>query len=276
MKTPILHILFLLILFATFTSNAQVGINTTIPNALLEIKSTNQADPLTTDGLLIPKVDRFSLTNPGVDQQGMMVYLTTTDGSNTPGFYYWDNTALPSPKWVAIGSDEPATPSHHIGELFGGGIIVYLWKEAGIEKGLIASLVDMGGSAAVAWSGNTTVSVLPASYNIIDGRSSTTAIVAQNGTPNRAATLCDSYSVTSGGITYDDWYLPSIWELHQLFNAAFVVNTILGAADGFKFNNYWSSTEVSLDRASFFYFAQGYSFNNPKSSLCRVRAVRRF
>ncbi|MEI6580474.1 MAG: hypothetical protein WCN92_13560, partial [Eubacteriales bacterium] len=33
--------------------------------------------------------------------------------------------------------------THYIGELYGGGIIVYLWKQAGVEKGLIASLTDL-------------------------------------------------------------------------------------------------------------------------------------
>lgn len=270
MKKRILLILFFFILF--FNSNAQVGINTTSPNAQLEIKSSDQTNPSNTDGLIIPKVDKFPTTNPTAAQQGMMVYLTTTVGLNTPGFYFWDNV---STSWNAIGNGG-ATPTnyfdHYIGELYQGGIIVYLWKQGGVEKGLIASLVDMGSSAAVAWSGNTTVSVPVASYNLVDGKSSTTAIVAQNSTANMAATLCDSYS--NGG--YDDWYLPSIWELHQCFNAAFVVNTILGPTDGFKYNNYWSSTEVSATRAAFLYFAQGYSFNEQKTFTYRVRAVRRF
>lgn len=80
---------------------AQVGINTTTPNAQLEIKSSGQAAPSNTDGILIPKVDVFPATNPTATQQGMMVYLTTTSGTDLPGFYYWDNSGTPSWKPIA-------------------------------------------------------------------------------------------------------------------------------------------------------------------------------
>jgi len=96
-----LSLQFLLVsfLFSVTTLVAQVGINTTTPHAQLEIKSSNEATPLNTDGLLIPKVDTFPATNPTVDQQGMLVYLTTASGSNSPGFYYWNN---PTTSWLPI------------------------------------------------------------------------------------------------------------------------------------------------------------------------------
>ena len=37
--------------------------------------------------------------------------------------------------------------THYVGELFGGGIVVAVWKESGVEKGLIASLTDVSASA---------------------------------------------------------------------------------------------------------------------------------
>ena len=86
-------------------SFAQVGINTTTPNALLDIRATSATTPTNTDGLLIPKVDVFPATNPTADQQGMLVYLTTTVGTNTPGFYYWDN---PTTTWIGLGKDVKA------------------------------------------------------------------------------------------------------------------------------------------------------------------------
>ena len=58
-------------------SFAQVGINTTTPNAVLDIRATSATAPTNTDGLLIPKVDVFPATNPTAAQQGMLVYLTT-------------------------------------------------------------------------------------------------------------------------------------------------------------------------------------------------------
>ncbi|MDP5081159.1 MAG: hypothetical protein NWP87_00785, partial [Winogradskyella sp.] len=88
MKTKILCLFLLVSMYAT----AQVGIGTTDPKAVLDIKSSNQATPSATDGMLVPKVDTFPATNPGVEQQGMLVYLTTTVAANTPGFYYWDDS----------------------------------------------------------------------------------------------------------------------------------------------------------------------------------------
>jgi trimeric autotransporter adhesin len=86
---------------------SQVGINTVLPDAQLDIRSSNQATPSSTDGLLIPKIDAFPAINPTAAQQGMMVYLTTaTTFSGNPksiGFYYWDNV---SSDWIAIGNNQ--------------------------------------------------------------------------------------------------------------------------------------------------------------------------
>lgn len=96
MKTSLLVLVFLV----SVSVFSQVGINTTNPNAQLEIVSSNQASPSNTDGILIPKIDTFPNSNPGANQQGMLVYLTQTIGSNTPGFYYWDNLTV---SWISIG-----------------------------------------------------------------------------------------------------------------------------------------------------------------------------
>lgn len=80
---------------------AQVGVNTTAPNSQLDIRSSNQATPANTDGILIPKVDAFPAVNPTAAQQGMLVYLTTAVGPKAPGFYYWDNPTL---SWIGLSS----------------------------------------------------------------------------------------------------------------------------------------------------------------------------
>ncbi|MEZ4839367.1 tail fiber domain-containing protein [Flavobacterium sp.] len=98
MKKIIVH-LFLVLTTCVF---AQVGINTTSPNAQLDIQSTNQANPSNTDGILIPKVDVFPTVNPGVNQNGMLVFLTTTVGTDAPGFYYWEQA---STSWVPVGNN---------------------------------------------------------------------------------------------------------------------------------------------------------------------------
>ncbi|MBC3756851.1 hypothetical protein H7U19_00440 [Hyunsoonleella sp. SJ7] len=94
MKIKLLFTLFF-VSFSQFII-AQVGINTTTPNSALHISSSNQATPANTDGILIPKIDEFPATNPGVNQNGMLVFVT---GSGTPaeGFYYWDNATT---SWI--------------------------------------------------------------------------------------------------------------------------------------------------------------------------------
>ena len=84
--------IFLIILLYATHSFSQVGINTTTPNAQLDIRSSNQITPDATDGILIPKINTFPIVNPTIAQDGMMVYLTTTAGANPSGFYYWKNS----------------------------------------------------------------------------------------------------------------------------------------------------------------------------------------
>jgi len=174
----------------------------------------------------------------------------------------------------ATGPQGPAGPqgpgfTHYIGELFGGGIVVAVWKESGVEKGLIASLTDV--SASAKYSSITGTLIGATAQSPIDGQANTTAIVAQ-GDNSGAAYLCANYS--SGG--FSDWYLPAAWELNQCYNAAFVVNTILGATNGFQFAYYWSSTEASGTNGWYQSFDTGYPYGANKSSTFRVRAVRRF
>lgn len=95
MKTKIM---LLITLFSVITLQAQVGIGTTAPNATLDVRSSNQATPTNTDGILIPKIDNFPTTNPTATQDGMLVYITGTS-TPTKGFYYWNNTTS---NWVAV------------------------------------------------------------------------------------------------------------------------------------------------------------------------------
>ncbi len=99
------RIISFLFLLMTFPMLGQVGINTASPEAQLDIRSSNQANPSNKDGLLIPKVDDFPVTNPTIAQQGMLVYLTTTSGTNEPGFYYWDDATT---TWIPISKDTKA------------------------------------------------------------------------------------------------------------------------------------------------------------------------
>ena len=83
----------------TSTSLAQVGVGTTDPQAQLDIRSSNQATPASTDGILIPKVDAFP-AGVTANQDAMLVYLTTIVGTDAPGFYYYSHGT----GWLPVGN----------------------------------------------------------------------------------------------------------------------------------------------------------------------------
>jgi hypothetical protein len=94
-------LLIILILAITPIATGQIGIGTTSPNALLEVQANNAANPLNTDGILIPRVSNFPVTNPTSDQNGMLIFLDTQVGIHNPNFYYWDH---PNGQWEEIGN----------------------------------------------------------------------------------------------------------------------------------------------------------------------------
>ena len=174
------------------------------------------------------------------------------------------------------------TSGHYVGELFGGGIVFYVYNNG--ANGLIASLDDLDGGSGVAWSGNISTLIGATAQSFYDGAANTTAMVTQDATANKAGTLCDNY--TGGSQT--DWYLPASWELNLLYNSAFTINTILendgdGTTNGLNpenvapiYGRYWSSTEYGSNSAWYYYFNLGNSNTDSKASTYRVRAVRAF
>ncbi|OYU79902.1 MAG: hypothetical protein CFE23_11645 [Flavobacterium sp. BFFFF1] len=95
-----LSLLLVLLLLTYSYTEAQTGINTTTPHAMLEIAPSSSTAPVSTDGIIIPRVSAFP-TSPGSDQNAMLIYLTTTVSGKSPGFYYWDN---PNVSWKSLGT----------------------------------------------------------------------------------------------------------------------------------------------------------------------------
>ena len=169
--------------------------------------------------------------------------------------------------------------THYIGELFGGGIVVSVWKDAqGVERGLIASLTDL--SSGIPWTTPAFQETLigPAAQSPRDGLANTNAIVAQAGAGTTyAAGLCKAYN--AGG--FNDWYLPSLLELRKCYNASIIVNEVLGDLNGFVFSpnsgiSYWSSTESNISYVDVINFYEEFTNGNKSELSNLVRAVRRF
>lgn len=122
----------------------------------------------------------------------------------------------------------------------------------------------------------------------------TRAIISQGNTDTAtsAAALADSHTVTVSGVVYDDWYLPSNYELNQICKWANgitgvdlttlttvcsggSINTGVGAA-GFVAANYWSSSELHTLYAKTQAFSSGAQGNGSKANTYYIRAVRAF
>jgi len=264
------RVVFCIVMLFGIYGYAQVGINNTNPKATLDIKATSMTDPASTDGVLIPRIDEFSTTEPSSTQDGMLVFLTG-NGIPTKGFYYWDSAVL---KWIPLFKSK-----HFVGELYGGGIVYYVDSDG--QHGLIMSLEDLGSN--VQWGLYGTDVSNCESY--IDGVTNATAILAAGGTASEAAGVCDNY--TSGGFT--DWYLPSIVELRLIQSAILTINTIL-VDDGNPLTlpidmgngasstgNYWSSSEQHHTAALKHNFGLFNSTSGSKTqTINKVRAIRAF
>ena len=157
--------------------------------------------------------------------------------------------------------------SFTIGQHYGGGIIFYIDNTG--QHGLIADTVDLG---AYPWANVPFDSIGTTSLRIGTGKSNTRSIISLQGkTGNYAALMCARLKRNG----YNDWFLPSLHELHQLWLQKSVVG---GFVNG---GYYWSSSELVLadefDLAWYVIFYIGRSNNAiGKGSELLVRAVRTF
>ncbi len=210
-----------------------------------------------------------------IDWASHIYFIKTESDINGGANYTITGTSqLLSVAYALYAKTAETTANHYVGELYGGGIIYYVYDNG--QHGLIASLDDLDGGSGVAWSAIANVEIGITAQSMTNGVSNTAAIVAQDATAGYAATLCNNY--TGGGQT--DWYLPSNREFYLLANKDILINQILdndgdATTNGFS-SRYWSSTEYSAN------FAWEYRFNNDhyddkyKNSTSRVRAIRAF
>ena len=160
---------------------------------------------------------------------------------------------------------------HYIGELYGGGIIISVWKDSSVEHGLVASLTDI--SQGTVWNDAYPWAQLNNPYrSFFAGEINTLGVITQTSVTTGAAVLCHRYN--GGG--YIDWYLPAICELGECYNAACIVNKVLGGTNGFQSTYYRSSTGDGIFDAIGWSFADGYNLFLNKTFLANVRAVRRY
>jgi hypothetical protein len=163
---------------------------------------------------------------------------------------------------------ENGNPVHYIGENYGGGIVFYVYD--GGQHGLIAATTDQ--SNTIRWYAGTNTHTMALANGLGAGKANTAIIIANQGYGDGAtyaARVCNEYSVTANGVTYGDWYLPSLDEMWLMNLHA----SILGLSE----LEYWSSYEYDVMTAWVMTFGGFSEHGEFKSNhLCSVRAIRAF
>ncbi len=160
-------------------------------------------------------------------------------------------------------TDENGDTIYSLGDRAQGGIV--FWVDKSGRHGLAVPEEDQ--AAAVTFHNGKTSSLTGDS--VYAGIHNTKQIIADKSVGYHAALICTQYR--GGG--YNDWYLPSKYELRLLYNH-YRKNTVMNFARDY----YWSSSENTGDFAWLLRFYDGQYYNYVKygSTAFRVRAVRAF
>jgi hypothetical protein len=120
-------------------------------------------------------------------------------------------------------------------------------------------------SAGVVWGCYGTV-ITGADGDLIGtGEQNTADILAGCSSTNIAARIAAEYSLNG----YDDWFLPSQYELSALYDQKAIVG-------GLTSDLYWSSSEAEPDHAKCQHFGTTDLYIKKKDTYCRVHAIRAF
>ena len=174
------------------------------------------------------------------------------------------------------------TPNVQVGDLLQGGVVYYIAPtptdldgDGKVDIGLICALENqsegiewiLGGDSQTTENGNTSTA-------IGTGQTNTTAMMNQAGYTGGAAQAADDYSVTDNGVTYTDWFLPSLDELNEMYIQKALIEAAAGVTPFGA--NYWSSSEHNSSKAKSVDMSSGNDSNTNKFTQRNVRAIRTF
>ena len=167
---------------------------------------------------------------------------------------------------------------HYVGEFYGGGVVFYVYDNG--QHGLICTKTDQ--SSAMRWYAGSNTYTMAYDSGLLGGELNTGLIIASQGNGDGstyAARVCHELTITESGISYADWYLPTIDELNMMYanRATIEATAITNGGSAFVNDYYWSSTEGNpiLTAAYFRYFGGGAG-GTSKSETHHVRAIRKF
>ena len=213
-------------------------------------------------------------TGTAANVTGIVAVANGGTGTATPSLVAGTNVTITGtfPNQTINSSGGGGGGGTEIGALIGGGIVVAVFNDNGVNKALVASLTNV--AANIVWTitafQTTLIGATAQSYS--DGLTNTNAIIAQTLLPASTSYAAGIARLFAGG-GFSDWYLPSTWELNMCFNSAAIVNKIAGVTP-FLTSTYWSSTETNATSANTKTFTNGNSSSFSKNLGNQVRAVR--
>ena len=222
----------------------------------------------------------IQLGGDGVVSGSTAITNVKTTGTLTAGTVTYPNahnsTAGQLLSINATGTAAWTTPAsgggtHAIGDLYGGGIVFYVWEDG--AHGLIAATADFTGKYFGADGTLLSSSIYPLRDGIGAGRNNTERIIQNIKTTDNifktdytlyAAFACLTYQ----GGNYGDWYLPSKYESNLLY----LQKTLLGMS-----GMYWTSNDYASRDAYYQNFSTGLFVGQTKNyAAYNVRAIRSF
>jgi len=177
----------------------------------------------------------------------------------------------------------------HVGDELGGGVV--FWTDQSGIHGLICNKTNIGTPTEPFGPGVVLTQAAGTTRTLGQGRTNTERLLThisafrQNNTSwddkKTAAEWCDQLKVTVGNDVYEDWFLPSLDELIELFN---VKGLLAQKGAAMPANNYWTSTEGDGDAAGWsayyvnFYEATNlvYGYVDKEGWKIGIRAIRSF
>ena len=211
-------------------------------------------NPTTADNHSTDGSGTGTFTSSLIGLTGNTLYYVRAYATNNTGTFYGNQMSF-------------TTLSFTIGQSYQGGIIFYI--DGTGHNGLIAATSDQ--STGAPWGCQGTL-IGSSGTGIGTGAVNTTAIIGGCSTTGIAARICKQYSVTVGGVTYNDWFLPSVEELRLIAQNKNVIGNLTN-------DIYWSSSEYWFDPEYYVYgilFTDASTTYDLKNTSHRVRTIRAF
>ena len=245
---------------STATVASTITSTITSSTAILGGVLTSNGGATTTIGIMYSTASNFgTFSTTTINASAVSgTYTTTISGLSELTTYYakvFATNAAGTIYGPSINFSTTAVPVT-LGGQFQGGTVVYIYKSgdpgyiAGETHGIIMSNNFLNNSQSTVWSSETTTTSTNATGTALGtGLTNSNTIYSAIANNATAVNLCRNYSVTINGITYSNWYLPSIGEWNAIssnilanklnsFNVTFDANV-----SGIVYA--WTSSEIS-------------------------------